>query len=78
MIQCEGRNIWFWEMIDEDTKFLVASHVSGTRTLEDTIAIFKKGLDQSKKRPKKVCVDGSHVYGTAFNKVFYSRYKAEE
>ncbi len=72
MLQCEGRNIWFWEMIDEDTKFLVASHVSGTRTLQDTIAIFKKGFEQSKVRPKAVFVDGSHVYNRAFNKVFYT------
>jgi len=72
MIQCEGRSIWFWEMIDEDTKFMVASHLSGTRTLEDTIAIFKKGFEQSKERPRAVFVDGSHVYNRAFNKVFYT------
>ena len=72
MIQCEGRSIWFWEMIDEDTKFMVASHLSGTRTLEDTIAIFKKGFEQSKVRPKVVFVDGSLVYSRAFNKVFYT------
>jgi len=77
MIQCEGRNVWFWEMIDEETRFLVASHVSGTRTLEDTIAMFKKGYEQSKKRPKAIFVDGSFVYQPAFNKIFYSRYKAE-
>jgi len=77
MIDCEGRNIWFWEMVDEETRFLVASHVSGTRTLEDTIAMFKKGYEQSKKRPKAIFVDGSFVYQPAFNKVFYSRYKAD-
>jgi len=77
MIQCEGRNIWFWEMIDEETRFLVASHISGTRTLEDTIAMFKKGYEQSKKRPKAIFVDGSFVYQPAFNKVFYTRYKAD-
>ena len=77
MINCEGRNIWFWEMIDEDTRFLVASHISGSRTMQDTIAIFKKGYDQSKVRPKAVFVDGSLVYKGAFNKVFYSRYKAD-
>ena len=77
MLKCEGRNIWFWEMIDESTRFLVASHISGTRTIKDTIAIFKKGFDQSKKRPKIVFVDGSHVYHRAFNKVFYSRYKKD-
>jgi putative transposase len=72
VLKCEGRSIWFWEMIDEDTKFLVASHLSGTRTFEDTVAIFKKGFDQSKVRPKAVFVDGSHVYSRAFNKVFYT------
>jgi transposase-like protein len=75
MIQCEGRSIWFWEMIDEDTRFMVASHISGTRSLEDTIAIFQKGFDQSKVRPKAVFVDGSHVYSSAFNKVFWTMRK---
>jgi len=75
MLSCEGQNVWFWEMIDEDTKFLVASHISGTRTLEGTIAIFKKGLEQSKVRPKAVFVDGSFVYETAFNKVFWTMRK---
>ena len=77
MLDCEGRNVWFWQMIDEDTRFLVASHLSNTRTLKDTIAIFKKGLDQSKVRPRTVFVDGSLVYKSAFNKVFYSRYIAD-
>jgi transposase-like protein len=75
MLSCEGRNVWFWEMIDEDTKFLVASHVSGTRTLEDTIALFKRGYEQSKVRPRALFVDGSFVYQTAFNKVFYTMRK---
>jgi transposase-like protein len=77
MLSCEGRNVWFWEMIDEDTKFLVASHISGTRSFEDTVAIFRKGLEQSKCKPKTVFVDGSHLYKGAFNRVFYSRYKDE-
>ncbi|MGA2385910.1 MAG: IS6 family transposase [Candidatus Bathyarchaeia archaeon] len=75
MLSCEGRNIWFWEMIDEDTRFLVASHISNTRTFEDTVAIFKKGVQQSRVRPRAVFVDGSHVYNAAFNKVFYTMRK---
>ena len=75
VLKCEGRNVWFWEMIDEDTRFLVASHISGTRTLEDTIAMFKKGYNQSKVRPKAVFVDGSFVYKPAFNKVFWTMRK---
>jgi transposase-like protein len=75
MISCEGRSIWFWEMIDEDTRFMVASHLSNTRTFEDTVSIFKQGLEQSKIRPRAIFVDGSFVYSSAFNKVFYTMRK---
>ena len=75
MLSCEGRSIWFWEMIDEDTRFMVASHLSNTRTFEDTVSIFKKGVEQSKVRPRAVFVDGSFVYSSAFNKVFYTMRK---
>lgn len=78
VIKCEGRDQWFWEMIDEETRFLVASHISGTRTFEDTVAIFQKGLDTAKARPRAVFVDGSFVYQRAFNRVFYSRYKMDK
>ena len=78
MLQCEGRSIWFWEMIDEDTKFMVASHISNTRTFEDTVAIFKKGAEQSKVRPRAVFVDGSFVYSSAFNNVFYTHAKGHK
>jgi putative transposase len=75
MLQCESRSIWFWEMIDEDTKFIVASHISGTRTFEDTVTTFKQGLEQAKVKPRAVFVDGSFVYSSAFNKVFYTMRK---
>jgi putative transposase len=75
MLNCEGRSIWFWEMIDEDTRFMVASHLSNTRTFEDTVAIFKKGVEQSKVRPRALFVDGSFVYSSAYNKVFYTMRK---
>jgi putative transposase len=77
MIKCDGKMIWFWEMIDEDTRFLVASHLSGDRSMADTIEIFRKGARISKNRPTAVFVDGSNTYDRAFNKVFWTRYKAK-
>lgn len=73
VIRCRGQNEWFWEMIDEDTRFLVASHVSGTRSLKDTIAVFRQSLEVAKSRPRKLFVDGSMQYERAFKKVFFSR-----
>ena len=48
VIRCEAQNQWFWEMIDEDTRFLVASHLSETRTMEDTIAVFRQAVETAK------------------------------
>jgi transposase-like protein len=78
VIRCDGQNEWFWEMIDEDTRFLVASHLSGTRSLEDTITVFSKAVETAKGRPQVLFVDGSMQYDAAFNKVFYTRYKAAQ
>ncbi|MGD0329036.1 MAG: IS6 family transposase [Nitrososphaeria archaeon] len=78
VISCDGRNQWFWEMIDEDTKFLVASHISQDRTIEDTVEVFSKAMEMAKQRPNVLFVDGSHAYDRAFNKVFYTRYKANK
>jgi transposase-like protein len=75
MIKCEGRNEWFWEMIDQETRFLVASNLSGERNIEETIKIFEKAQKVAKQRPRVIYVDGSHTYDRAFNKVYYTRYK---
>ena len=78
VIRCDGQNEWFWEMIDEDTRFLVASHPSGDRTQKDCIEVFQKALDQAKQKPRAMFVDSSYYYVRAFNRVFYSRYKASQ
>jgi transposase-like protein len=78
VFRCDGQNEWFWEMIDEDIRFLVASHLSGDRTQKDCIEVFQKALDQAKQRPRALFVDGSYYYNRAFNRVFYSWYKASQ
>ena len=73
VIRCEGQNQWFWEMIDEETRFLVASDLSETRSLKDTIAVFRQSLEVAKSRPRKLFVDGSMQYERAFKKAYFSR-----
>lgn len=75
VIRCEGQNQWFWETIDEDTRFIIASHLSETRSLKDTIEVFRQAVETAKSRPQAIFVDGSMQYDQAFNRVFYSRYK---
>jgi len=69
-IKCKGIQKWFWEIIDEETKFLVASHLSGARTAEDAIALFEKSLKVAKRKPISLYVDGLPAYIDGYNKVF--------
>jgi transposase-like protein len=69
-IKCKGIQKWFWEIIDEQTKFLVASHLSGSRTIEDAIALFEKSLRVAKRKPTSIYCDGLPAYVDGYNKVF--------
>lgn len=74
-IKCKGVQKWFWEIIDEQTKFLVASHLSGVRTVQDVITLFKKSMKVAKKKPTSIYVDGLPAYPKGFNKVFWTMRK---
>lgn len=74
-IKCKGSQRWFWEIIDEETKFLVASHLSKLRTVEDVVALFEKSMRVAKKKPFMVYVDGLPAYPKGFNKVFWTMRK---
>lgn len=65
----------FWETIDQDTKMIVASLLTESRTSEDARKVFQLALD--KQRPTVVFTDGSFAYDDAI-KVFYSRYKVDQ
>jgi transposase-like protein len=69
-IKCKGVQKWFWEIIDEQTKFLVASHLSTSRTTEDATELFEKSLKIAKRKPTSIYCDGLPVYMDGYNRVF--------
>jgi len=69
-IKCKGVQKWFWEIIDEQTKFLVSSHLSGSRTTEDAVALFEKSVRIAKRKPVSIYCDGLPAYVDGYNKVF--------
>jgi transposase-like protein len=74
-IKCKGVQKWFWEMIDQETKFLVASHLSSSRTTEDAVALFEKSTRVAKRKPVSLYYDGLPAYVDGYNKVFYTMRK---
>lgn len=69
-IKCSGVQKWFWEMIDEQTRFLVAGHLSGSRTTEEALAVFEKSIRVTKRKPVSIYCDGLPAYVDAYNKLF--------
>jgi len=74
-IKCKGVQKWFWEIIDEQTRFLVASHLSGDRTTQDVIDLFEKSVKVAKRNPHVIYCDGLPAYPSGFNKVFWTMRK---
>ncbi|MFC1953452.1 transposase [Chloroflexota bacterium] len=56
------RNVYFWDIIDADTRFLLATHVSFTRSGRDAKRLMDKARERAGKTPKVVVTDKLRSY----------------
>ena len=62
VLRVEGRNIWFWDIICDKTRFLLASHISQTRTTRDAKTLMERAAAKAGKAPQIVITDKLSVY----------------
>jgi putative transposase len=62
VLDIDGQNIWFWDIIDAKSRFLLASHLSKTRTTADARMLMKKAAIKAGKTPKVVITDKLAAY----------------
>lgn len=74
-IKCKGEWRWFWDIIDSQTRFLVATHLTEGREKEEVVTLFRKALEVARERPIRITTDGMQSYRRGFNKVFYTNRK---
>ncbi len=74
----QGVNVWFWDIIDDQTRFLLASHMSFTRTTKDAEALMQKALDRAGKVPRIVYTDKLRAYLDGIELVFGSDTKHKQ
>jgi len=67
-------NIWFWDVIDEDSRFLLASHISTRRTTIDAQKLFLKAASHSKCMPHTVITDKLQAYQGAVESVLINAF----
>ncbi len=62
MIKIDGQNVWLWDIMDEKTRFLLATRVSSGRTIEDAQVLIDRAIKTAGKNPKVVCTDKLSSY----------------
>ncbi|MFC2022350.1 IS6 family transposase [Chloroflexota bacterium] len=62
MLKIGGQNIWFWDLIDSKSRFLLASHISMTRTSKDAKELVERAAKRAGKTPKTIITDKLAAY----------------
>jgi len=69
-IKLDGQNIWFWDLIDTKTRFLLASHISKRRTIADANLLMRKAQIKAGKIPKVILTDKLAAYYEGIEKAW--------
>lgn len=70
VLNLDGKDVWLWDIIDEKTRFLLATKMSYTRTINDARILFKLAKEKAGKSPDMVITDKLKAYIEAANEVF--------
>ncbi len=70
VIKVGGSNLWFWDIIDEETRFLLASHLSKGRTVLDVATVMRRAWKRTDKAPKFIISDALPAYADGIERVF--------
>jgi transposase-like protein len=76
VIKAGGKNLWFWDIIDDDTRFLLASHLSRSRTSLDASTVMRRAWKKAGKAPRFIVSDQLPAYRDGIELVFgaYSKH----
>jgi putative transposase len=61
-INVGNRKVWFWDVIDTRSRYLLASRISESRTIKDAQTLMEKAAKVAGKPPKVILSDGLPAY----------------
>lgn len=70
MIKVAGDNMWLWDVIEAKTRFLLATHLTKSRTLPSAIVVLKEAKKHVVGNPSYIVSDGLPAYPEAIEDVF--------
>jgi transposase-like protein len=75
VLRIEGQNEWFWDILDSSTRFLIASHMSESRTTRDAQIFVERAARQANKIPQVIITDKLKAYIDGIELAFGSETK---
>ncbi len=70
VLDIDGKNVWFWDIIDAKTRFLLASRLSRGRTIKDAALLMNEAKRRAGKSPKTILTDKMAAYLDGIELVF--------
>lgn len=71
LVRVKGRHVVLWELLDSETRFLIAEHISRKRSSEEASKLLKRGRSRaqtSQDKPLELVTDGLPSYTEAVEK----------
>jgi len=69
-VNIQGQWVWLWHLMDGDTRYLLANHVSQGRTATDAREAFREAKAVAKAQPRVIFTDSLGSYKPATEKEF--------
>ena len=70
VLKVGGKNVWFFDIIDEKSRFLLASRLAPSRTIKDVALVMKEAAIRAGKAPKSIITDKLAAYVDGIELVF--------
>lgn len=70
MVKTKGKFVYMWNVLDEGTRFLLASNITKGRQTEDAREVIQKAKMNTESKPRFVVTDGLNSYDDAIRKEF--------
>jgi transposase-like protein len=75
VIRINGKKYWLFDVLDSRTRFLLATHLSTVRTIEDVQALMRQAYQRAGRLPTIILTDGLNSYVEGIRLTFGDKVK---
>jgi putative transposase len=72
VIKVDGSKLWLWDVVDVKTRYLLATHLSKTRTINHAETLFQQSKRRATIPPKRIITDKLAAYIDGIERAFGS------